>query len=30
MIQHGASIQTKEVIKIPKIDLDFFGSGDYQ
>ena len=28
MIQHGVGIQTKEVIKISKIDLDFFGGGD--
>jgi restriction system protein len=26
MIQHGVGIQTKEVIKISKIDLDYFGS----
>ena len=28
MIQHGVGIQTKEVIKISKIDLDFFGGED--
>ena len=28
MIQHSVGIQTKEVIKISKIDLDFFGGGD--
>ena len=28
MIQHGVGIQTKEVIKISKIDLDFFGAGE--
>ena len=28
MIQHGVGIQTKEVIKILKIDLDFFGAGE--
>jgi restriction system protein len=28
MIQHGVGVQTKEVIKISKIDLDFFGGGD--
>lgn len=28
MIQHGVGIQTKEVIKIFRIDLDFFGGGD--
>ncbi len=28
MIQHGVGIQTKEVIKISKIDLDFFSGGD--
>ena len=28
MIQHGVGIQTKEVIKISKIDLDFFGGGE--
>ena len=28
MIQHGVGIQTKEVIKISKIDLDFFGGVD--
>ena len=27
MIQHGVGIQTKEVIKISKIDLDFFSGG---
>jgi restriction endonuclease Mrr len=26
MIQHGVGIQTKEVIKTSKIDLDYFGS----
>jgi len=28
MIQHGVGVQTKEVIKISKIDRDFFGVGD--
>ncbi len=28
MIQHGIDIQTKEVIKITRIDLDFPGGGD--
>ena len=28
MIQHGVGIQTKEVIEISKIDLDFFGGED--
>ena len=28
IIQHGVGIQTKEVIKISKIDLDFFGAGE--
>ena len=28
MIQHGVRIQTKEEIKISKIDLDFYGGGD--
>lgn len=28
MIQHGVGIQTKEEIKISKIDLDYFGGGD--
>ncbi|MDA9700066.1 restriction endonuclease [Synechococcus sp. AH-736-M02] len=28
MIQHGVGIQTKEVIKISKVDLDFFGNSD--
>jgi len=28
IIQHGVSIQTKEVIRISKIALDFFEGGD--
>ena len=27
LIKHGDGIQTKEVIKISKIDLDFFSGG---
>lgn len=29
MIQHGVGVQTKEVIKISKIDVDYFGGDTY-
>ena len=29
MIQHGVGVQTKEVIKISKIDADYFGGDAY-